>query len=75
MKLHYYRDTDSLYIELADRDSTDSREVADGVVLDFDAGGKIVGIDIEHASTHVQLGRLVVAGMDDTELASERLTA
>jgi uncharacterized protein YuzE len=75
MKLHYYRDTDSLYIELTDRESADSREVADGVVLDFDATGQIVGIDIEHASTHVQLGRVVVAGMDDAVLAAERLIA
>ena len=39
MKLNYYPDTDSLYIDLANRPSADSREVADGIVLDFDAAG------------------------------------
>ena len=63
MKLNYYPDTDSLYIDLSERDSVDSREVADGVVLDYDAVGNLVGIDIDHASSKVQLGRLVLQGM------------
>jgi uncharacterized protein YuzE len=63
MKLNYYPDTDSLYIDLAERDSVDSREVADGVVLDYDAVGNLVGIDIDHASSKVHLGRLVLQGM------------
>ena len=63
MKLNYYPDTDSLYIDLSERESVDSREVADGVVLDYDAVGNLVGIDIDHASAKVQLGRLVLQGM------------
>jgi uncharacterized protein YuzE len=63
MKLNYYPDTDSLYIDLSERESVESREVADGVVLDYDAAGHLVGIDIEHASETVQLGRLVLRGM------------
>ncbi|MBL0170546.1 MAG: DUF2283 domain-containing protein [Gemmatimonadaceae bacterium] len=63
MKLNYYPDTDSLYIDLSERDSVESREVADGVVLDFDVAGNLVGIDIDQASTKVQLGRLVLRGM------------
>ena len=58
MKFHYYAETDSLYIDLAERESKDSREVAPGVVLDFDAEGRIVGIDIDHASRIVNLTRL-----------------
>ncbi len=42
MKFHYYPETDSLYIDLTDRTSADSREVAPGVVLDFDEGGSLV---------------------------------
>ncbi len=41
MKLHYDAATDSLYIDLADRPSVDSDEVADGVVLDFDSNGHL----------------------------------
>ena len=60
MKLHYDAATDSLYIDLCDRPSVDSDEVADGVVLDFDAAGRLVGIDIEHASERVEMQRLVL---------------
>jgi len=58
MKVHYYPETDSLYIDLADRPSADSREVVPDVVLDFDADGQLVGIDIDHASRIVNLSRL-----------------
>ncbi len=63
MKLNYYPETDSLYIDLSERDSVESREVADGVVLDYDAVGNLVGLDIDHASDKVQLGRLVLHGI------------
>ncbi len=58
MKIHYYADTDSLYIDLAEQPGVDSQEVAEGVVLDFDAEGNLVGIDIDHASKHVNLRQL-----------------
>lgn len=52
MRLSYDPETDSLYIHLVERPSADSDEVADGVVLDFDEAGGIVGIDVQHASQH-----------------------
>lgn len=55
MKLYYYAETDSLYIDLADRPSVTSREVMPGVVLDLDEGGALVGIDIDHASRKLDL--------------------
>ncbi len=58
MKLNYDRETDSLYIDLNSRPSADSREIQEGVVIDLDAGGKIVGIDIQHASEIMDLGTL-----------------
>jgi uncharacterized protein YuzE len=58
MKFHYYPETDSLYIDLSEKTSVDSREVAPGVVLDFDAEGHLVGIDIDGASRIVNLSRL-----------------
>ena len=60
MKLNYYADTDSLYIDLSERVSVESREISEGVVLDYDAAGNLVGIDIDHASTKVQMSTLVV---------------
>jgi uncharacterized protein YuzE len=60
MKLNYHAETDSLYIDLSERTSVESREISEGVVLDYDAAGNLVGIDIDNASTKVALQRLVV---------------
>ena len=69
MKLHYYADTDSLYIELSGYPSVDSQEAASGMVLDFDTDGHLVGIDIDHASMVTSLERLDVAGLTVSNLA------
>lgn len=61
MRLSYDPATDSLYIHLAERPSTDSDEVSDGVVLDYDAAGALVGIDVQHASRRADLERLSVS--------------
>ncbi|HVR99551.1 MAG TPA: DUF2283 domain-containing protein [Thermoanaerobaculia bacterium] len=61
MKLNYHPETDSLYIDLAERPSTESREISEGVVLDYDTDGKLVGIDIDNASNKVELKRLVLS--------------
>jgi uncharacterized protein YuzE len=58
MRFRYYEETDALYIDLADRMSVDSREVAPEVVIDLDDQGRIVGIEIQHASVLVDLSRL-----------------
>ena len=58
MKLNYYPETDSLYIDLSEKKSVESREISEGVVLDYDADGILVGIDIDNASTKVQLNEL-----------------
>jgi uncharacterized protein YuzE len=59
MKLDYYPDTDSLYIDFSSRPSADSQEVSPGVVLDYDADGTLVGIDIDHASQKLDLREVV----------------
>lgn len=61
MKLNYHPDTDSLYIDLSEQASTESREISEGVVLDYDASGNLVGIDIDNASRKVQLNRLTLS--------------
>ena len=63
MKLKYYKDTDSLYIDLSENPSAESREVSEGVVLDYDAHGNLVGIDIDNATSKVALERLVVSSL------------
>ena len=58
MKLNYYPETDSLYIDLSEKSSVESKEISEGVVLDYDAEGNLVGIDIDNASSKVQLKEL-----------------
>ena len=59
MKLSYYPDTDSLYITLSPQPSADSNEGADGIVLDFDAEGHLVGIDIDNANHKLDLREVI----------------
>jgi uncharacterized protein YuzE len=58
MKLHYYPETDSLYIELKSTPGAKTREVADGLVVDLDEQGEVVGFDIDLASKRIDLSRL-----------------
>lgn len=72
MKFHYYPETDSLYIDLAARPGQETHEVAPGVVLDFDAAGALVGIDIDRASEVVDLGRLEIEELPLASLSVAR---
>ena len=61
MKLNYHPETDSLYIDLSEQPSVECREISEGVVLDYDARGNLVGIDIDNASTKVEIHKLIVS--------------
>ena len=58
MKLHYYPETDSLYVELKAGPGVETREVSTGLNIDLDAGGNVVGLDIDHASAKLDLATL-----------------
>ena len=60
MKISYYPYTDSLYIDLSEQPSAESREVSEGIVLDYDAEGRLTGIDIDNASKKVNLKTLTL---------------
>jgi uncharacterized protein YuzE len=61
MKLNYYPETDSLYIDLSEKTSVESLEISEGVVLDYDTEGNLAGIDIDNASKKVQLKELTLS--------------
>lgn len=63
MKITYDASTDSLYVDLGEGPAVDAREVEDGVVLDMDADGHIVGIDLQHASERFDVGSVVTEGI------------
>ena len=58
MKLHYYPETDSLYIELKSGPGVKTREIAEGLNVDFDANNEVVGFDIDGASKRSDLTNL-----------------
>ncbi len=60
MKINYYKATDSLYISLSSKPGADSMEVSEGIVLDYDANGNLVGIDIDNASNKVDLREVIL---------------
>jgi uncharacterized protein YuzE len=64
--LHYHPDTDSLYIDLSERPSAESLEVSEGVVLDYDSSGRLVGIDIDNAANKVELQKLILNKLPGT---------
>lgn len=76
MIFQYYPDTDMLYIKLTDGVSTESEEVTSGIVLDFDERNQVIGIEIEDASTFIDLSRLEVLALPIANLIlSERVPA
>ena len=58
MKLHYYPETDSLYVEFKAGPGVETREVSSGINVDLDAGGNVIGFDIDHASAKLDLATL-----------------
>ena len=51
MKVRYFADTDTLFIEFHDLPSVETRDLDDNTLLDYDSDGQVCSITIEHAST------------------------
>jgi uncharacterized protein YuzE len=69
MKLHYYPETDSLYIELKSTPGAEAREIVEGLVVDFDANGDVVGFDIDHASRQLDLSKIETIALPSASAA------
>lgn len=63
MKVSYFDDTDTLYIELRNDVVSDSKDLDENTILDLDADGNIVGITMEHASTRTDVSSLQLSGI------------
>ncbi len=72
MKINYYPDTDSLYIEFSEKESSESIEISEGVVLDYCAEGVLVGMDIDNAKNIINLNELI---LNKLPLDSQKLSA
>jgi len=69
MKLHYYPETDSLYIEMKSAPGIEAREIVDGLVVDLDANGDVVGFDIDHASRKFDLSKIETIALPAVNVA------
>ncbi|MGH6836734.1 MAG: DUF2283 domain-containing protein [Methylocella sp.] len=63
MKVQYFADTDTMYIEFRDRDVTETKDLDENTVLDLDADGNVCAITFEHASERTDVHRLTVEGI------------
>lgn len=69
MKLNYYPETDSLYIDLSSKTSNRTEEVSEGIHIDYDEENNIVGIDIDNASKKLDMNEISVSKLPILEAA------
>lgn len=76
MTVQYFSESDMLYIKLVEGISTESQDVGSGVVLDFDARNRVIGIELEDASRFIDLSQLEVSALPLVDIVvRERKTA
>jgi uncharacterized protein YuzE len=63
MKVQYFEDTDTLYIEFQGRKVAKSRDLDENTLLDLDADGNVCAITFEHASKRADISHLHVEGI------------
>ena len=63
MKLKYFEDTDTLYIEFREQEISESKDLDENTVLDLDTEGNICAITFEHASTRTDVQQVTLEGI------------
>jgi uncharacterized protein YuzE len=63
MKIKYFKDTDTLYIEFSSRDIAETRDLDENTVLDLDGNGNICAITFEHASDRTDVQQVTLEGI------------
>ena len=63
MKLKYFEDTDTLYIEFRDQEISESKDLDENTVLGLDAEGNICAITFEHASARTDVQQITLEGI------------
>ena len=63
MKMSYFDDSDTLYIEFSSEDIAETKDLDENTLLDLDSAGNIVAITIEHASQRTDIGNLTLSGI------------
>jgi len=64
MRMHYSKEADAIYIRLKESKIVDSDEVSDGVIMDYDKDGNVVGIEILWVSEKADIDQLIIQSFD-----------
>lgn len=63
MKVQYFKDTDTLYIEFQGGEISETRDLDENILLDLDSDGNVCAITFEHASQRTDISHLQVEGI------------
>lgn len=63
MKVQYFEDTDTLYIEFQGREVSETQDLDENTLLDLDSEGNVCAITFEHASKRTDISHLQVEGI------------
>ena len=63
MKVKYFEDTDTAFVEFANREVIETREISENVYVDLDANGNLVSMTIEHARENANLPEVAYESM------------
>ena len=63
MKIQYFEDTDTLYIEFREKGIVETKDLDENTTLDMDAEGNVLAITFEHASTRTDIRHLTLEGI------------
>ena len=59
MRIEYDREADALYIQIQEKRVTKTKEIEEGVLIDFDEDGKLIGIEILDATKRFTLSDII----------------
>ncbi len=72
MKIEYFKDTDTLYIDIKETTSVETKEISRGIVLDFDSDGNLTGIEIDNAQKVANLSKIEAKSLPISDFVMER---
>ena len=70
MKIEYSKDADAIYVYFKEDMVASSKEIEDGVVIDFDAKGQLIGIEVLDVSQRFSLSDIVNVNIENLPAAA-----
>lgn len=58
MEIRYFTETDTLLIDFSDREITETKDINENTVMEFDKDGEVVSMTIEHANDRIDVDTL-----------------